>query len=63
MSKKITITLNEKQADLVTMTLGSHMMSMYEYDFDGNTAPLDRHSAAEVRVLTNVINKIDDARK
>lgn len=63
MSKKITITLNENQANLVTMTLNSHIMSMQEYDFDGGAAPLDRYSAAEVRVLTNVINKIEDARK
>lgn len=63
MSKKITITLNENQANLVTMTLNSHIMSMQEYDFDGGAAPLDRYSATEVRVLTNVINKIEDARK
>ena len=63
MSKKITITLNERQADLVTMTLGSHITSMQEYDFDGTTAPLDRQSAAEARVLSNVINKIVEATK
>ena len=63
MSKKITITLNKKQADVVTMTLSSHIMSMQEYDFDGNTAPLDRHSAAEARVINNVINKIREADK
>lgn len=63
MSKKITITLNENQANTVTMTLNSHIMSMQEYDFDGNAAPLDRYSAAEARVLSNVIKKIEDARR
>ena len=61
MSKKITITLNENQANLVTMTLESHIMSMQEYDSDGTSLPLDRGSATEARVLTNVINKIVQA--
>jgi hypothetical protein len=63
MSKKITITLNENQANIVTMTLSSHIMDMQEYDFDGNAAPLDPHSAGEARVITNVIKKIEEARK
>ena len=61
MSNKITITLNEKQANLVTMTLESHIMSMQDFDSDGTSLPLDQQSAAEVRVLTNVINKIVQA--
>ena len=61
MTKKITITLNERQANLVTMTLESHIMSMQEFDSDGTSLPLDRHSATEARVLTNVINKIVQA--
>ena len=61
MTKKITITLNEKQANLVTMTLESHIMSMQEFDSDGTSLPLDRQTAAETRVITNVINKIVQA--
>lgn len=61
MTKKITITLNEKQANLVTMTLESHIMSMQEFDSDGISLPLDRQTAAETRVITNVINKIVQA--
>lgn len=63
MSKKITITLNENQATALISTLNSHIFDMQNFDFDGGASPLDRQSAAQVRTLTNVINKVFEAQK